>query len=67
MPWIPLAIMANGALEKLNRFIETAFPARHAPVEGLNVAERHVVIGLAQRAFRRLRDAHGFFPFALLK
>jgi hypothetical protein len=33
----------------------------------LNVAERHIVIGLAQCAFRRLRDAHRFFPFALLK
>src|SRR5450759_5898271 len=67
MPWIPLAMMANGILEKLNRFIETAFPARHSPVEGLNVAERHIVVGLPQRAFSRLGDAHGFFPLAPLK
>src|SRR5467141_3909457 len=67
MPWIALAVMANGALEELNRLIEPAFATRHSPVEGLNVAERYIVIRLAQHFFSRLRDAHRFFPFALLK
>src|ERR1700732_4223679 len=67
MPWIALAVMINSTLEEFDRLIETALPARHSPVEGLNVAERHIVIRLAQHFFSRLRDAHRFFPFALLK
>src|SRR5882762_7464491 len=59
--------MVDRALEELDRLIETAFPARHSPIEGLNVAERHIVIRLAQHFFSRLRDAHRIFPFALLK
>ena len=67
MPQIPLAVMTNGVFKELDRFIETAFPARHSSIERLNVAERHIVVGLAQHGFRRLRNAHRFFPFPLLK
>src|ERR1017187_11001457 len=67
MARIPLAIIANRVLEEFDRLIETALPAGHASVEGLNVAERHIIIGLAERIFSRLGDANGFFPFALLE
>src|SRR5208282_2109735 len=67
MPRVPFPVMADGTLEKVNGSIETSLAARHAPVERLNVAQRHVVVGLGQNSFGRLRDSHRLFPFALLE
>src|ERR1017187_8702890 len=67
MARIPLAIIANRVLEEFDRLIETALPAGHSSVEGLNVPEGYIIIGLAERVFSRLGDANGFFPFTLLE
>src|SRR5450755_1461531 len=67
MPRVALAIMPNCTLEKLDCFIETALPARHSTVKRLKVAERHIIVGLAQYSFRCLRNANCVFPLALLE
>ncbi len=64
---IALAVIADGAFEKLDCFVETSFAARHPSVKRLNVAERHIIVSLAQHIFRLLRNAHRFLPFALLE
>src|ERR1700694_5853478 len=64
---VALFVLFDGVLKKLDRFVEPTFAASQASVERLNVAEGHVVIGGAQRIFRRSCHSQRFFPLALLK
>src|SRR3984893_17950730 len=63
---VALFVIFDGILKKLDRLVEATFAASQASVERLNVAEGHVVIGSAQRIFRRSGHSQRFFPLALL-
>ncbi len=64
---IALAVVIDGARKKPDGLIKAALAPGHATVERLNVAERHVIVGMAENRLGGFGDANGIHPFALLK
>ena len=64
---VALAVVLDRAGKQVDRFIEAAFATRHASIERLNVAERHMIVSVAKSGVGRFGDAHCILPLALLK
>ena len=62
-----LVKMLNGAGKELQRFLIMSLAAHHAAMGGIYVAQRDVVVAVAQRRFRLVQNARCFAILAFLK
>src|SRR5580765_644230 len=62
---VRLLEMLNGAGEKFQRFLVMPLPSHHAPMGGIYVTQRDVIVSVAQRGLSLVQDARGLavMPF----
>ncbi len=64
---VPLLEVLDGAGEKFQCFLVMSLPPDHAAMSGIDVAQRNVVVAVAERRFSMIQNARRFAELPFLE